>query len=62
LLLKEGVYPEGLITGFFGNLTKQAVIRFQEKYADEVLKPLGLTSGTGLVGPSTRAKINQLLK
>ncbi|KKS37653.1 MAG: hypothetical protein UV01_C0009G0061, partial [Parcubacteria group bacterium GW2011_GWA2_42_14] len=26
LLLKEGVYPEGLITGFFGNLTKQAVI------------------------------------
>ena len=62
LLLKEGVYQEGLITGFFGNLTKQAVIRFQEKYADEILAPNGLTSGTGFVGPSTRAKINQLLK
>ena len=62
LLLKEGLYPEGLITGFFGNLTKQAVIRFQEKYADEILVPNGLTNGTGLVGPSTRVKINQLLK
>jgi peptidoglycan hydrolase-like protein with peptidoglycan-binding domain len=62
LLLNEGVYPEGLITGFFGELTKQAVIRFQEKYADEILAPAGLTSGTGYVGSATRAKINKLLE
>ena len=62
LLLKEGVYSQGLITGFFGELTKQAVVRFQEKYADEILKPASLINGTGYVGKSTRAKINLILK
>jgi hypothetical protein len=55
------IYPEGLVTGNFLNLTKSAVIRFQEKYKEEILKPLGLEFGTGFVGPSTRSKINQLL-
>lgn len=55
------IYPEGLVTGNFGNLTKQAVIRFQEKYKAEILAPLGLQAGTGYVGSSTRIKINQLL-
>ena len=61
-LLDEGVYPEGLITGYFGSLTKQAVIRFQEKYMGEVLTPVGLSKGTGFFGSSTRAKLNELLK
>ena len=61
LLLKEGAYPEGLITGYFGNLTKQAVIRFQEKYAPEILTPNNLVKGSGFVGSSTRKKINELL-
>ncbi|OGZ63917.1 MAG: hypothetical protein A3A98_03060 [Candidatus Staskawiczbacteria bacterium RIFCSPLOWO2_01_FULL_40_39] len=55
------IYPEGLVTGSFGNLTKSAVIRFQEKYKEEILAPLGLLRGTGFVGPSTRIKINKLL-
>ena len=55
------VYPEGLVTGNFLSLTQQALIRFQEKYASEILIPLGLQKGTGYVGPATRTKINQLL-
>jgi peptidoglycan hydrolase-like protein with peptidoglycan-binding domain len=55
------IYPEGLVTGNFLYLTKKAVIRFQEKYANEILAPWGLKKGTGFVGPTTRAKINQLL-
>lgn len=55
------IYPEGLVTGFFGILTQKAVLRFQEKYASEILIPLGLKKGTGFVGSSTRSKINQLL-
>jgi len=54
-------YPEGLVTGHFYQLTRQAIIRFQEKYAAEVLQPAGLSKGTGYVGPLTRAKLNALL-
>ena len=46
------IYPEGLITGNFGILTKSAVINFQKKYN---------IAQTGFVGILTRAKINQLL-
>ena len=51
------VYPDGIISGYFGSLTKKAVQRFQEKY--DIAKSGDL--GYGDVGPATRAKINQLL-
>lgn len=56
----SNIYPERLITGNFLDLTKAAVIRFQEKYASDILNPLGLQEGTGYVGLMTREKINQL--
>jgi len=57
----QEIYPEGLVTGNFLDLTQAAVSRFQEKYNSEILTPLGLQKGTGYVGPATRNKINQLL-
>ena len=62
VLINEGLLAKGSASGYFGNLTKQAVIKFQEKYADEILKPVGLTKGNGFLGTGTRAKINKLIK
>ena len=55
------IYPEGLVTGNFLSLTQAAVIRFQEKYREEILQPLNLEEGTGFFGPSSREKANQLI-
>jgi len=48
------IYPEGLITGYFGTLTERAVGRFQTIYGvvgDES------DPGYGFVGPKTRTKL-----
>ena len=58
----SGIYPEKLITGNFLNLTKSAVIRFQEKFAKDILYPLNLKKGTGFVGKETIKKIRELIK
>jgi len=55
------IYPEGKVTGYFGSLTKNAVMRFQEKYVQEILTPAGFTKPTGIVGKYTNAKIRQIL-
>lgn len=54
------IYPDGKITGDFGNETKKAIIRFQEKYAEEILLPAGLKKGTGEVKSLTKKKLNQI--
>ncbi len=60
---KEGnIYPEGFVTGNFYDLTKEAVIRFQEKYKEDILVPHGLKRGTGYVGELTRRKLNELIE
>jgi peptidoglycan hydrolase-like protein with peptidoglycan-binding domain len=61
MLAADGVFTEQA-SGFFGKLTEAAVIRFQEKYAAELLRPVGLSKGTGIVGPGTRKKINDAFK
>lgn len=60
LLAKEGPGSPGKETDFFGPLTKAAVARFQEAYAQKVLAPLNLKNGTGYFGPSTRKFVNSL--
>ena len=63
ILIAEGVWekPDVGATGYFGSITRKAVIRYQEKYASEILEPLGLIKSTGFVGPSTRAHLEKKL-
>ncbi|MBI2635391.1 MAG: peptidoglycan-binding protein [Parcubacteria group bacterium] len=46
------VYPQGLVSGYFGPLTEAAVRKFQEKQGIE---------SVGVVGPKTLSKLNELV-
>lgn len=60
--LKElGFFPQTNTTQVFGKITEAAVKRFQEKYRDEILVPAGLKQPTGIFGPATIKKLNQLM-
>lgn len=53
LATDPAVYPEQRVTGYFGPLTKKALIRFQQKHGIE---------GIGEAGPQTRRLLNAFLK
>jgi peptidoglycan hydrolase-like protein with peptidoglycan-binding domain len=59
-IANSGVGSPGYETTYFGLLTKQALIKFQNINANSILIPNGLSSGTGYFGPSTRNFINSL--
>jgi len=47
------IYPEGLITGFYGRLTAKAVKKFQARHGIDQL---------GIVGPKTLEKLNERIE
>jgi hypothetical protein len=48
--------------GYFDQATKDAVVKFQELYRNEVLTPAGLRTASGVVGQYSRTKMNALLR
>ena len=52
LASQPDIYPERLITGFFGQLTAKAVAKFQKKYGLETV---------GRVGPKTLKKLREFM-
>jgi hypothetical protein len=57
----SGVGSTGNETTYYGNRTADAVTKFQEANSDTILKPLGLTKGTGYLGKLTRGLVNSIL-
>lgn len=60
LVAETGPGSKGNETSYFGEATKRALIKFQEKYRGEILSPIGLFAGTGVFGEKTREKMNAL--
>jgi peptidoglycan hydrolase-like protein with peptidoglycan-binding domain len=56
----SSIYPEGLVTGYFGAMSRSAVQRFQTSKGI-VSSGSAATTGFGRVGPSTRDAINALI-
>ena len=56
----SAIYPEGLVTGYFGGLSQSAVQRFQATYGI-VNSGTPAPTGYGRVGPSTLSRINTLI-
>ncbi len=61
-LSPAGPGSPGSETDLFGPYTKEALVRFQEYNANAILKPIGLTQGTGNFFESTRNFINGLFR
>jgi hypothetical protein len=60
VLIYEGLLKIKAPTGFLGGLSRKAIVAYQEKYANEILKPIGLKSGTGIVAGRTNAHMRKL--
>lgn len=60
LLIAEGLLPVDLNTGYFGGRTLAGIRAFQNKYAADILAPIGLDAPTDTWGSMCIAKANKL--
>ncbi len=61
IVATEGAGSRGQETTYFGNATKAAVIKFQNKYKSVVLSLNNITVADGLVNKATRTRLNLLV-
>lgn len=60
MLINEGLWESEVgATGYFGSITKSALVRFQEQHNSQILKPIGLKVGTGYFGSKSREYFQQ---
>ncbi len=59
-LKEQGFFDYPQATGYYGDITDRAVRAFQAKYAEDILRPWGLTRPTGRWYQSTRKKANEV--
>jgi hypothetical protein len=55
----KDIYPDGLLTGYFGPLTQRAVKAFQKKHK-VISSGDPETTGYGVFGPQTRSKLEEI--
>ncbi len=60
IIAKTGPGSPGKETNVFSTGTQAALIKFQEKYKNQILTPSGLKKGNGILGPNTRRVINSM--
>ena len=53
-LINAGVYPEARVTGYFGQLTKFALQKFQQEQ--------NISPAVGYFGPITKKRMSNLIK
>jgi hypothetical protein len=61
-LINEGYWDSEVeATGYFGLITKNALIKFQEYFEGDILAPFGLKNGTGYFGTKTKGFLTKSL-
>ena len=53
------IFPDGEVTGYFDESTKEAVNKFQTTFREDILDPHGFQNPTGMVAGSTQDKLNE---
>ena len=62
IVAKSGAGSKGHETNYFGQKTKQALMKFQQTHVKDILTTLGLKGPTGILGQNSRKVINEWIE